>query len=253
MRRLGLFVVLAAVLVSRGALAADPHEAAWTRGNEAYLKGDYQAAVAAYQQIDRDGIVSADLCYNLGVAHFRLGNLGRAVWAFERALALEPDDEDARFNLQQARKLLARRAEDKIEGAEREPTWIRLVTLLPTSAATWLFVIVYCAAFALLFVRRRAAEDARAPLSAAAALAFGAAALAGVLLLGHVVLDRIPFGIILPDVVSVKEGADLNYRTSFELHAGLKVRLLEQDGEWMRVRLANGLEGWVREQDVGRL
>lgn len=244
------FVLLA---LARAAVAADPYDAAWTRGNEAYLKGDYQAAVAAYQQIDRDGIVSADLCYNLGVAHFRLGNLGRAVWAFERAIALEPDDEDARFNLQQARKLLARRAEDKIEGAEREPTWMRIVTLLPTSAATWLFVIVYWTAFALLLLRRRAAEDARAPLSAAAGLAFGAAALAGVLLLGHVVLDRIPFGIVLPDAVAVKEGADANYRTSFEIHAGLKVRLLEQDGEWTRVRLANGLEGWVREQDVGRL
>jgi SH3-like domain-containing protein len=112
---------------------------------------------------------------------------------------------------------------------------------------------VYCAAFVLLFVRRRAAEDARAPLTAAAGLTFGAAALAGVLLLGHVVLDRIPFGIVLPEAVAVKEGADANYRTSFEIHAGLKVRLLEQDGEWLRVRLANGLEGWVREQDVGRL
>ena len=79
------------------------------------------------------------------------------------------------------------------------------------------------------------------------------ALLAGILLLGRMNLDRIPFGIVLPDVVAVKEGADAAYRTSFEVHAGLRVRLLDRDQDWVRVRLANGLEGWLRAEDVGRL
>jgi SH3-like domain-containing protein len=59
--------------------------------------------------------------------------------------------------------------------------------------------------------------------------------------------------VVLPDKVAVKEGADPNYRTSFEVHAGLKVRLYDQEHDWVRIRLANGLEGWVREEAVGRL
>ena len=66
-------------------------------------------------------------------------------------------------------------------------------------------------------------------------------------------LDRIPFAVVLPDMVAVKEGADTSYRTSFEVHAGLRVRLLDRDQDWVRVRLANGLEGWLRAEDVGRL
>ena len=66
-------------------------------------------------------------------------------------------------------------------------------------------------------------------------------------------LDRIPFGIVLPDMVAVKEGADAGYHTSFEVHAGLRVRMLDRDQDWVRVRLANGLEGWLRAEDVGRL
>jgi SH3-like domain-containing protein len=77
--------------------------------------------------------------------------------------------------------------------------------------------------------------------------------MAGSLLAGRAHLDRVPFGVVLPDAVAVKEGADVNYRTSFDLHAGLRVRLLERDQDWLRIRLANGLEGWVRERDVGRL
>jgi tetratricopeptide (TPR) repeat protein len=248
-----LLVGIALSSVISSAARADVIDEAWRRGNDAYFKGDYPAALAAYEQLDRQGVVSAELYYNLGVLHFRQGNLGRAVWSFERAVTLAPDDEDAKFNLAQARKLADRRVRDRIEGAERDPLWIRTVTFLTTSEQTWLFLILYLSCFVLLFLRRRAREASRAALGASAALVGFAAAVAGVLLIGRVALDRIPFGVVLPDMVTVKEGADPNYRTTFAVHAGLRVRLLERDQDWVRIRLANGLEGWVRDQDVGKL
>jgi uncharacterized protein YgiM (DUF1202 family) len=59
--------------------------------------------------------------------------------------------------------------------------------------------------------------------------------------------------VVLPDAASVKEGADTNYRTVFAVHAGLRVRIQERDQGWVRVRLANGLEGWLPETEVGRI
>ena len=59
--------------------------------------------------------------FNLGDAYFRKGAVGPAIWAFERALALDPGDEDARYNAEQARKLATARAHDKIEGEDWEP------------------------------------------------------------------------------------------------------------------------------------
>jgi tetratricopeptide (TPR) repeat protein len=242
-----------ALLVWPAAAGAQAIDQAWKRGTDAALRGDYDTALAAYTELDRQGIVSADLFYNLGVAHYRKGDLGRAIWSFERAVALDPDAEDARFNLTQARKLAARRATDKLEGSERDPLWIRAVTALTTSTQTWMFLVLYLGCFALLFIRRRAAEDHRAPLGAAAALLGVGAVVMGLMLFGRATLDRLPFGIVLPDKVAVKEGADPNYRTSFDVHAGLKVRLFDREHDWVRVRLANGLEGWVREEAVGRL
>jgi hypothetical protein len=209
--------------------------------------------VAAYEGIERQGAISTDLAFNLGDAYFRKGALGPAIWAFERAVALDPGDDDARYNLAQARKLAARRAQDRIEGEEREPPWIRAVTALGPSSETWLFVALYLGFFAVLALRLRTRSDTRPALTAAAAVLGAAALLAGALLGGRAHLDRVPFGVLLPDAVAVKDGADVNYRTSFEAHAGLRVRLVEQDGDWLRIRLGNGLEGWVRAQDVGRL
>lgn len=232
---------------------ADVYDEAWQRGHRAYRDGDHAAALAAYQELDRAGIVSGDLYYNLGVVHFRLGALGPAAWSFQRALALDPDDEDAAFNLEQVRKLLALRPHDKLEGAEGDPLWVRAATLGSPAAQTWAFALAYVALFALLWLRQRRRGQPRAGWTAAVALAGLLAAALGGQLAGRAALARIPFAVVLPDKLAVREGPEEGFRQSFALHAGLRVRIVESEADWVRIRLANGLEGWVRAGDVGRL
>lgn len=259
-RRTALAVVVT-VCGLAGRARADRLDDAWKSGNDAYLRGDYAAAVTAYEQLDRQQVVSAELAFHLGNAYYRKGQLGPAIWSWERAVALDPDQDDARYNLEQARRVVARRVHDKIEGADREPAWMRLVAQLPASTETWLFVALYAAFFVALGLRLRARrvngplgdEGHTAAWTAVAAILGVTAALAATLVVGRVAMNRLPFGVVLPDQASVKEGADANYKTSFDIHAGLRVRLLDHDQDWVRIRLANGLEGWVRDRDVGRL
>jgi SH3-like domain-containing protein len=96
-------------------------------------------------------------------------------------------------------------------------------------------------------------DDLRPALGAGAAVLGAAALLTGALLFGRAQLDKLPFGVVLPDAVAVKDGADDGTRTSFEVHAGLRVRLVERDQDWLRVRLGNGLEGWVHAAQIGTL
>ena len=248
-----LALAVLAVAVAPGRARADRLDEAWRRGNEAYLHGDYAAAVAAYEEVNRQGIASADLAFNLGAAYFRKGAVGPAIWSFERALALDPGDEDARFNLDRARKVAARRAHDRMEGEDREPAWMRMAGGLSAGTVTWTFVALYVAFFVFLFGRRWARAESRPALTAITAVLAAGAVLAAVLLAGRVHLDRIPFGVVLPDEIAVKEGADTNFRTSFDAHAGLRVRIVDHDQDWLRVRLANGLEGWVKAQEIGRI
>ena len=112
---------------------------------------------------------------------------------------------------------------------------------------------VYLAFFALFLFRLRARDDLRPALGAGVAVLGAAALLSGALLFGRTRLERLPFGVVLPDAVAVKDGADDNYRTAFEVHAGLRVRMIERDQDWLRVRLGNGLEGWVHASQIGTL
>ncbi len=234
---------------------ADLVSEAFVRGNEAYWKGNYPAAVEAYEQVRSLGPVHEDLYFNLGNAYYRANQLGPAILNYERALALDPTQEDAQFNLKTARALSSRRAHDRIEGADRDPLWIRVVTTFTTSFVTWTFVILYLLAFSGLFaLRLLEAGLARAGVGAVTLLLFVAAIVSGGLLGARAYLDeRVQMGIVLPDALAVKDGPDPNYRTAFEVHAGLKVQMVEKDQDWVRVRLANGLDGWVRDRDVGRL
>lgn len=63
------------------------------RGVAQYRAEDYEAAVESL-----NGIETADALYNKGNALARLGRSGEAIDAYEQALALDPQHEDARHN-----------------------------------------------------------------------------------------------------------------------------------------------------------
>ena len=39
----------------------------------------------------------------------------------------------------------------------------------------------------------------------------------------------------------------------FDVHEGLKIRLLEDAGRYVRIRLPNGLEGWTEREGVAEI
>lgn len=69
------------------------------QADSAYNKEDFSTAVRLYRKsIDNEG-VSSNIYYNLGNAYYRIGDLGRAVISYERALKIDPSNENARINL----------------------------------------------------------------------------------------------------------------------------------------------------------
>ena len=256
-------LVFAALAGAVGAAEPDPllgasQDATYRRGNEAYLRGDYREAVLAYEQVAALGVVSEDLYYNLGNAYYRQGALGPAIYNYERALEVDPSgaaSDDVRYNLEAAREEVRRKAEDRLVGAEGTPFWVRLVAPYSTGTLAWAFLAVYCALFGVLVALRFVAPGfLRVSLWVAAAF-LGLGALTGGALLGGrlYMTTRVERAIVLPDALPVHEGPDANYQVTFTVHAGLRLRVNEHDQDWVRVRLQNGLEGWVPARTIGRL
>ena len=55
---------------------------------------------------------------------------------------------------------------------------------------------------------------------------------------------------VIAPVSPVREGPSRTLKTAFELHEGTTVRILEAQGDLARIRLLNGLEGWVASADL---
>ncbi|WP_242396153.1 SH3 domain-containing protein [Anaeromyxobacter oryzisoli] len=239
-------LALAFALGVAAAPAPGGADARFQAANAAYLAGDFAAAAAGYEALVADGYDGADLHLDLGNARMRLGRRGLAAASYERALRADPGDADARANL-----ALARADDvDRVVGASGSSLPARVAARIGDGAAAALFAIAWAALWLALAVRRRAPARARGALAAGAVVAACATVASGALLARKVADARTPAAVVVSAATPVREGPEEALRPAFELHEGTRVQVLEVRGEAARIRLENGLEGWMRTGDL---
>ena len=212
--------------------------------NQRYESGEFVAAAEGYQALVDAGVRDGQLYYNLGNAYFKSGDLGRAILNYRRAQRLLPRDGDVDANLKLARAQTRDRIETEDEAAlvalaRRIIHWL---TLEEAAAIALLLWIALCGLVigALLWRKRRQLGR------------YGAGVVAGLLLLTLLSIGvrrwdtgREPPAVVVAPEVTVRSGPGEDYLTEFALHAGAEVRLIEQRGEWVRLVLPGGLQGWA--------
>lgn len=142
---LGLAAALALALATMAARADEPAEELFTRGSGALSRGEYAAAIEAFEALADQGFLHPDASYDRGFAYLmrvraradRPGDLGRAAAAFEEALLLRPDDRDADVALDLVRaEVTRRRARRSKDAVDVRPTLDRMLVGL-ASEETW--------------------------------------------------------------------------------------------------------------------
>ncbi len=82
-------------------------------GATQYKKNKYEEAMTDFEKslaVD-DILVQSKAYYNMGNTLFRMGKLPESILAYTQALKLNPDDEDAKYNLELARRKLKEQAQ----------------------------------------------------------------------------------------------------------------------------------------------
>jgi Ca-activated chloride channel family protein len=101
-----------------------PEEAALALnlGSAYYGMRDYERADQAFGQaaLAADPALRQEAVYNLGNSAYRQGRLEEAVALYQSALELDPDDEDAKFNLEFVRDEIRRRIEENQKRQEQQ-------------------------------------------------------------------------------------------------------------------------------------
>jgi tetratricopeptide (TPR) repeat protein len=245
MRRFLCMAALAAALAPVTRLHA-AGEADFEKANAAYAEGRFEEAAAGYESLVREGRSHANLFYDLGNAWYRLGNFGKAVLNYQRALALEPRHPEADANLRLAR--------DEGRALELRTTQIERYASLATTkqytiaAATGLWLALFLVTH-WYFSRRRSAG--RIALIALSLL------VTGISIFGIVTLENGIRGENLAVVTSKETEARLatadNAKSILVLPAGSEIKLLSERGGWIYAMLPNEQRGWIAATAVERV
>jgi tetratricopeptide (TPR) repeat protein len=248
-----LALLLAAGLASGVPARADTVEATFERGAAAYREGKFEDAAKAYIAILESGIADPRVFYNLGNVYFKQGRIGPAILEYERALRLDPADQDVRDNLDLARSQMRDKAPDPDLQAP-----VRLVKdtieSTPPDILSWAFLGFWwltCLGIAGIplmrsWIRRRF-------------MAYGAGALALVAALFATALvyqmqqEAEGIAIVMADKVDVRSGPGEENTVLFTVHEGTRMEVRSRVEHWTQVSLPNGLSGWVPAESVEKV
>lgn len=122
-KAISLFFVSLLIMLSLSMCGqAEPAEDHFKRGNELSLSGEFEEAVAEYEQALETEPQNVDILSNLGVAYYNLGQMDKAIEHYSKAIEIAPKDADIRSNLAAAyvQKYQASGVLDHLESALEE-------------------------------------------------------------------------------------------------------------------------------------
>lgn len=271
-----LVLFLLASLGAGRAFAAETTAASssFAAGNAAYEAGDYHAAIDRYTEVANGGIVHRDLYYNLGNAYFKLGDMGHAVLWYERALSLDPRNDDVRANLAVVRAMLRDQQLVQAHGGVRGALmgWHRQLTASESAAVACGFYVLFTfAALCLIFRRSRAVTSFYRLASWVSPGRLFGLGMTGDVLLGmatSAVLALVFAGsaytkvhesrahtrsVVVSEEVAVFSGPSRDSTIQFKIHEGTIVSVREPREGWVRVDLPGDLSGWVETSTVEKI
>lgn len=231
--------------------------ATFESGNTAYADGRYRDAVALYQTIiaeqpNTKASEMARVYYNLGNAQFKQGELAQAILAYERALRLDPRNEDVKHNLRFAQSRITDDIKDNdfflsswvkaVRNSASEEVWrwvsiglfiLGLIGILIflLSPILWLRKSAFYIALLALFISLGAGLNARSL---------------------HQRDTLRNEAIITQGIVNAKSSPDRSGTDLFTIHEGTKVTIGETIGEWANIRVAQ-YEGWIPLRTLERI
>jgi len=229
-----------------------PVDSLFSIGNRYFSIEKYDYALDAYLAI-LEKVENPDLYFNIGNTYYRQGNLGQAIWAYEKGIQLSPLHKDLKYNLD----FVNARVKDRIE----VPKGILFIEMYRTikrnvklnDLLLWGGIMMLLASFATFFKIFNILDNIFAYRITIILFIFS-------LLLHMIALDKYweisdkNEGIIISSIVNVRSAPiDRDEKIIFRIHEGLKVDIVQSQPGWFEIILLDGKKGWIEHQSLLRL
>lgn len=217
---------------------------AFVRGNDFYNQGQFVEALEQYQSIIDQGSHSAELYFNMGNAHYKLNHVAESVFYYEKALQLDPKNQNILNNLTFAQNMTID-AFDTLPENQLQSFFESVTSKLQsdqwsgvTIGFVWLSALFFLAYF---FWQKSFYKRSFFVVFVLAALlamiSFG-------LTLNRQANEKRVFAIVF-EKTSFRNEPNLRSEQLFDLNLGTKVEVKQSLNAWTQVLLSDGTLGWT--------
>lgn len=243
-----LFYILTNLIL----FAGHAQDSSFVNGNRAYAAGDYKRALSEYNTLIGDEQMSASLYYNLGNTYYKLDEIGEAIWAYEKALKINPGNANTLSNLALANTKTPDQLDQTDVGINN---WLA-INFFNFSINFWSYVSIVLGimlALSIYFYRSAALQKVKN-------MALSASFILGFLFVLTVfvsakhksyILNR-STGVVVSEYVDVKPSPSETAPSAFQLFEGTKVELKRANDQWIEVSV-NDNTGWILKEGIWEL
>lgn len=252
MKRYTLLILTAfALLFSLNARAQEQPETWFEQANAAYNAGSYDTAVTLYGKVQAEGLESVPLYYNMGNAYYKMRQYPMAIYCYEKALKLDPSNDDVKNNLAIANLAIV----DKIEPVPESfivKGWKGIRAWLSGDHWAWCSIVAFALLLACLYLFLRSRKIGMRKLGFFAGILFFLVFVLSVVFAMQLKqsAERQDQAIVMTPTVMVKSSPSDTSVDLFVLHEGSKISILETVDGWSKIRIANGSVGWMKADDM---
>ncbi|GER58527.1 BatE protein [Patiriisocius marinus] len=230
------------------------NDALFEKGKEQYKTEQYADAIVSWKKILDAGEHSEAVYFNLGNAYYKLNKIGPSIYYYEKALQLDPDDKDVLTNLAFAENA-------RIDAIEPLPKtifskWYASIANLFTFDGWAKLAILFIFLFVISFLLYYFGTIERRKRSFFIASMMSVFLFCGALTLAYLTsadVEKDVPAIIFTESVEIKSAPKMNSATAFILHEGTKVQVEALDGDWLKIVIADGKDGWIPATDLKKL
>jgi len=249
---LGLVLLLSGMLAAQDAVSNEQN--IFKNANKAYADENYDVAISGYNQILKSSKHSAEVYFNLANAHYKKNEIAPAIYNYEKALLLDPENEEVLNNLRFANQM-------KIDSIDALPESSFGNTVDGIAKAMtideWAYVSIVCVLITILLIILYIYAGTPGKKRLFFILSFFGIVFS---LLSITVafyakdhLNSEQYAIVYVDEFKSRSEPTKNSEVSFTVHEGTKVEVLEEFEDWYKVMLANGSKAWMPKNTVREL
>jgi tetratricopeptide (TPR) repeat protein len=221
------------------------------KGNDLYQKGKYDLAAKAYESVLNENKESVELYFNLGNCYYKLHKTAPAIYNYEKALVLDPCNKQVLNNIKFAQKQTI----DEIKVVPK----VGFAKLLRDFTGiypfdTWAWISISFAFLFLLFfmgyyfsqtvVTKRIFFIGMFVVILLVLMSVSAAFFEK----SHFENER-P-AVVFAESAEVRSEPQKASNAIFILHEGTKVYVEEILGNWKKIQLTDGTEGWIDSNSI---